>query len=49
MLTISERTVERHLSNIFVKLGVGTRTQAAAFAFARGLVAGAEAPGAGRT
>jgi ATP/maltotriose-dependent transcriptional regulator MalT len=32
-LHLSERTVARHLSNIFTKIGVTTRTAAAAFAF----------------
>ena len=36
-LLISERTVERHVSNIFVKLGVGSRTAAAAYAFEHGI------------
>jgi ATP/maltotriose-dependent transcriptional regulator MalT len=36
-LAISDRTVERHLSNIFGKLGVGSRTAAAAYAYAHGL------------
>jgi DNA-binding NarL/FixJ family response regulator len=37
-LVLSEKTVARHLSNIFGKLGVGSRTAAAAFAYERGLV-----------
>jgi DNA-binding NarL/FixJ family response regulator len=37
-LVLSERTVDRHVSNIFVKLGVSTRAAATAQAFERGLV-----------
>jgi DNA-binding NarL/FixJ family response regulator len=37
-LYLSEKTVARHMSNIFVKLGVGSRTGAAAYAFEHGLV-----------
>jgi DNA-binding CsgD family transcriptional regulator len=36
-LYLSERTVARHLSNIFTKVGVTSRTAAAAFAFERGI------------
>lgn len=37
-LVISHRTVERHVSNIFTKLDVSSRSQATAYAFRHGLV-----------
>ena len=37
-LVLSERTVDRHVSNIFTKLGVSTRAAATAYAFERELV-----------
>jgi DNA-binding CsgD family transcriptional regulator len=38
-LVVSEKTVARHLSNIFAKLGVSSRTAAASFAHEHGLAA----------
>jgi DNA-binding CsgD family transcriptional regulator len=37
-LFVSERTVDRHVSNIFMKIGVATRAAATAFAYENGLV-----------
>ena len=37
-LTISERTVDRHVSNIFTKLDVSTRAAATAYAYEHDLV-----------
>jgi DNA-binding NarL/FixJ family response regulator len=36
-LSISEATVRRHLANIYLKLGVGSRTAAAAWAHQEGI------------
>ena len=38
MLIISEKTVERHISNIFTKLGVSNRAAATAYAYDHGLL-----------
>ena len=40
VLCISDKTVGRHLSNVYRKIDVGTRAAATAYAFARGLVDG---------
>jgi ATP/maltotriose-dependent transcriptional regulator MalT len=37
-LFLSERTVDRHVSNIFTKIGVSSRASATAFAYENGLV-----------
>lgn len=38
VLTISQRTVNRHMSNIFVKLDVAGRAAATAYAIRHGLI-----------
>jgi DNA-binding CsgD family transcriptional regulator len=37
-LVLSEKTVARHLSNIFTKLGISSRSAATAYAYEHGLV-----------
>jgi DNA-binding NarL/FixJ family response regulator len=37
-LVVSEKTVDRHVTNLFQKLDVNSRTAAAALAYERGLV-----------
>jgi DNA-binding NarL/FixJ family response regulator len=39
-LDISEKTVARHISNIFTKLDLTSRAAATAYAFTHGLVSG---------
>ena len=41
-LFLSERTIQRHVSNIFDKLGVTSRTQAATHAIEEGIISGAQ-------
>jgi ATP/maltotriose-dependent transcriptional regulator MalT len=43
-LCLSEKTVDRHVSNIFVKSGVTSRAAATAFAYERGIVRPAKPP-----
>ena len=43
-LVLSEKTVHRHVSNVFAKLGVGSRTAAAAYAFEHGINGVTRAP-----
>ncbi|HLZ10818.1 MAG TPA: LuxR C-terminal-related transcriptional regulator, partial [Chloroflexota bacterium] len=40
MLTIGEKTVKTHVSNILAKLGVQSRTQAALYAVRSGVTSG---------
>jgi DNA-binding NarL/FixJ family response regulator len=39
-LALSEKTVDRHASNIFAKLGLATRAAATAYAYEHGLLKG---------
>jgi DNA-binding NarL/FixJ family response regulator len=47
-LVLSEKTVARHLSNIFTKLGISSRASATAYAYEHGLAAGRGSPGRAR-
>jgi DNA-binding NarL/FixJ family response regulator len=37
-LSLSEKTIDRHVSNIFAKVGVATRSAATAFAYQHKLI-----------
>jgi DNA-binding NarL/FixJ family response regulator len=39
-LGLSVKTIDRHLSNLFVKLNVSSRAEATAYAYKKGLVQG---------
>ena len=47
-LVLSEKTVARHLSNIFTKLGISSRASATAYAYEHGLAAGRWSRGTAR-
>jgi DNA-binding NarL/FixJ family response regulator len=44
-LVLSEKTVARHLSNVFAKIGVPSRAAATAYAYEQGLVSTLDADG----
>ncbi len=41
-LAISTRTVERHIGNVYLKIGAHNRAQATAYAIRKGLVSGVD-------
>ena len=45
---LSEQTIKYHLTNVYRKLGVGSRTEAARFAYERGLAGGGSSGGPSR-
>jgi DNA-binding NarL/FixJ family response regulator len=48
-LGISEKTVARHLSNLFTKLGVSSRAAATSYAYRHGLLEPSSLPGSRAT